>query len=212
MNLKEYNLSLYLRLHESLEEALEAMMESKRGNPHSIVYLCPNDELLDKKWNEDSLDIHTAFAITNNPHICVDICCEECDSPCYTPESPDKEMEYISEVARSIRQHFNVKGNEGWRLSVIEADTDSEVELFIAPESWDEVCGMVNDYNSRAVEHGYQEALSLDRERMCVTGLYEDKTVNGGFFEKRRIRKQNEAQRKIYWTLIDTIIDKLRRI
>lgn len=218
MNLREYNIALSQQSFKTLEEALLVMMEDKRQNPHAIMMLYPADDDLCDEWDGNDGNVSNGINVSNVPYFCVayddfgswDLLDND---PLAVVAKLANEEAYVAEVADKIRKEYNVDGNEGWCLTALSAYDNNNVSvcLFIAPESWDKVKGMVEAYNSQAKTNGYKP-LTLNNKDMIVRGEFSPKPENGGFFEKRKVKKQNAEQRNIFIQLINSLFDHLRRV
>lgn len=214
MNLKEYSLLMSQNNYATLEEALLVMMEDKRVNPHGMLFVNPIDDEDDNRLQQDNFYVATSANITNIP--CIDGDLDDFgshDDMMKDIEMVADEKAYVANVANQIRRKYKIDGIGGWQLTAISPldNGGTNVCLLVAPEHWEKVKGMVNAYNEQSAANGYG-VLTLDDKNMAVTGVFSQKPKEGGFFEKRRIKKQNDAHMNDFMHLIDKVIDHLRRV
>lgn len=215
MNEKEYSILMSQNSYKTMEEALLVMMEDKRVNPHGILFLCPCDKEEEKEWDAENAFVTNNSIITNIPYLNASM-----DDRVYGNDDLlsgiDKvadENAYVTEVARRIRKNYNVDVKGGWSLTALSLYDENAMSVFllVAPESWEEMKSLVNAYNAQASANGYS-ALSLNDKDMAISGEFSKRSERGGFFEKRKIKKQNKEQYINFLRLINKVIDHLRRV
>ncbi|MBD5303765.1 MAG: hypothetical protein HDS18_03315 [Bacteroides sp.] len=193
--------------YERLEDALRDVMQHKRCNPLDIVYIFPGDKNVCLKWGENDWWISTYPAISNIPVIGTseDNYDVSDDIEKYVSLVSDEES-YVASLKEKICKEFDVDANLGWDLVVIDAEITSDLVLVVKAQNREKVKSLVDEYNLDAASKGYP-VIVFDEERLIVSGSYKSKGVSGGFFEKRKIKKQNQAQETILKELINRISD-----
>ena len=190
-----------------LEDALRDMMQDKRRNPLNVSYLFPTDEDVFRKLDEKGWWVSSYPAISNIPVIGTseDNYDVSDDIEKYVSLVADEES-YVASLKEKICKEFDVDPNIGWECSAINAEITSDIILVIKAQNREKVKRLVDEYNLNATANGYP-TLTFDEKRMIVTGAYKGKRVSGGFFEKRKIKKQNKAQEAVLSDLINRISD-----
>ena len=193
--------------YERLEDALRDVMQHKRCNPLDTVYILPGDQNVCLKWGENDWWISTYPAISNIPVIGTseDNYDVSDDIEKYVSLVADEES-YVASLKEKICKEFDVDANLGWDLVVIDAEITSDLVLVVKAQNREKVKSLVDEYNLYAASKGYP-VIVFDEERLIVSGSYKSKGVSGGFFENRKIKKQNKAQEAILKELINRISD-----
>ena len=194
-----------------LGDALRAAMENKRNNPGDIIFIHPEDTDLSREWNENGWWISTCFDYTNLPLIGYanyEIDYDEDPETCLNMVADEEK--YIASVIQRICQEFGVEDTtEDWDLNFL--NDNYGIYLFIKPQQWDEVKRLVETYNHRVTSQGFKP-LVLDENFKMVKGTFDGKYVSGGFFEKRKIRKQNKEHVKSLNEFLMILHPYMRRI
>ena len=213
MNLKEYNLYLCQQPVDSIEEALRQLMQSKRDNPGSVVFMFPDSDEKNDEWDEKGIGIRTSHDYSNVPYIDCTLFEDYCDD---NPESHKNalkmnEQEYIEFLVAEIRKHLDISDVDRWTFAAIDVDDDYNILLYIAGKYWPEVKKMVKSFNEKNKNEGYAP-LNVNDATMTVEGVFSARHPEGGFLKKRRIRKQNKSYEKDLLEFLDSLHEYLELV
>lgn len=189
------------------------MMLEKRTNPNGIVFLFPDSDEKNEEWEEKDIWINNNRNYSNVPYIdcslfddCYDLDCESLKNALKM-----NDQEYIAYLVSEIKKRHDISDVGSWTFAAIALDRDYDILLYIAGEYWPAVKRMVETFNEAHRQEGY-EPLSANDKTMSVEGQFCPKSEDRGFFEKRRIRKQNKAYEKALLEFLDSLYEYLTSV
>ena len=193
-----------------LKDALAELMQRKRKYPACVTFMTPESEELYAQWNKNMWEIRTYAWCSNVPGIVLSGE-EEYDYPWQAINEVADQESYISKMVERICKEFGVSEDAGWELTDISDDDNKEVYLFIEPSKWDEAKKIVDSYLSKPF---FKEAFNptYDENRYMISGNFCTLSEKGFFFQRRNIRKQNNALNNDFEAMVKALTPTLRRI
>lgn len=189
-------------------EALASLIKYKQENPREVCMLC--------RWNGDNEEEVSLYCslCSNLPLISVSSSDGEYVETYLDPEKVlhlmDHPEKFISEVTSKINEICSDDPAKVWRLNFWDFEEVTEIYLVIDSSEVENALKVMDEFNRDVAANGYQ-GLSFNKELCAITGELKPKAVKGGFFEKRRIKKENQFYDDRFALFISLVKTYLRK-